>query len=32
MTLSPAPLTMKEIAVYTVKDDRIVREEFFYSM
>ena len=24
--------TMKEVALYTVKNDKIVREEFFYSM
>src|SRR5665811_1988797 len=25
-------LTRKEVAVYTVKDDKIVREEFFYTV
>jgi hypothetical protein len=25
-------MTMKEVALYTVKHDKIVREEFFYSM
>ena len=25
-------LTRKEVAVYTVKNDKIVREEFFYTM
>ena len=25
-------LRMREVAVYTVKDDKIVREEFFYTM
>jgi len=29
---SGARTTMSEVAVYTVKDDKIVREEFFYSM
>jgi len=23
---------MEEVALYTVKDDKIVKEEFFYSM
>ena len=27
-----ARTTISEVAVYTVKDDKIVREEFFYSM
>ena len=25
-------ITMREIALYAVKNDKIVREEFFYSM
>jgi len=29
---APGPIDMDEICVYTVKDDKIVREEFFYTV